>query len=48
MVASPEIIATQAREHVWKYFELHAHQRIAVVNVFLVISGALAAGMAAT
>ncbi len=48
MFASPEVAATQAREHAWKYFELHAHQRIAVFNFFLVISGTLAAGMAAT
>jgi len=48
MFASPEVTASQAREHVWKYFELHAQQRIAVFNFFLVLSGALAAGMAAT
>ena len=48
MFASPEVVATQAREHAWKYFELHAHQRIAVFNFFLVVSGALTAGMAAT
>ena len=48
MFASPEVTATQAREHAWKYFELHAHQRIAVFNFFLVLSGALAAGIAAT
>jgi hypothetical protein len=48
MFASPEVAATQAREHAWKYFELHAHQRIAVFNFFLVLSGALAAGIAAT
>lgn len=48
MFASPEVTPTQAREHAWKYFELHAHQRIAVFNFFLVISGALAAGIAAT
>lgn len=48
MFASPEIAATHAREHAWKYFELHAHQRIAVLNFFLILSGALAAGMAAT
>jgi cyanate permease len=48
MFASPEVAATQAREHVWKYFELHAQQRIAVFNFFLVLSGALAAGLAAT
>ncbi|MGL4573889.1 MAG: hypothetical protein ACRCV9_03780, partial [Burkholderiaceae bacterium] len=40
--------ATQAREHAWKYFELHANQRLAIFNFFLVLSGALAAGMAAT
>ena len=40
--------AANMREHAWKYFELHANQRIAVFNFFLVASGAIAAGLAAT
>jgi hypothetical protein len=35
-------------EHTWRYFELHAGQRMAVFNFFLVVSGAAAAGLAAT
>jgi len=36
------------REHSWRYFELHAGQRITVFNYFLFASGATAAGLAAT
>ena len=36
------------REHAWHYFELHANQRIAVFNFFLLTSGAIAAGLATT
>ena len=35
------------RNHAWRYFELHANQRIAVFNFFLVLSGLIAAGLAA-
>lgn len=35
-------------EHTWRYFELHAKQRITVFNYFLVLSGAVVAGLAAT
>lgn len=35
-------------EHAWKYFELHANQRITIFNYFLIISGALSAGLATT
>jgi hypothetical protein len=48
MNAPHDSAVTQSREHAWKYFELHANQRIAVFNFFLVFSGALAAGIAAT
>ena len=44
MIPSADTVVPQAREHAWKYFELHANQRIAVFNFFLVLS----AGMAAT
>lgn len=33
-------------EHAWRYFELHANQRIIIFNYFLVVSGALSAGLA--
>lgn len=35
-------------EHAWRYFELHANQRISIFNYFVVISGAVSAGIAAT
>ena len=35
------------RNHAWKYFELHANQRIALFNFFLVLSGFIATGLAA-
>ena len=35
------------RNHAWRYFELHASQRMAVFNFFLVLSGLIAAGLAA-
>lgn len=35
-------------EHAWRYFELHANQRIIIFNYFLIISGALSAGLATT
>jgi hypothetical protein len=35
-------------EHAWRYFELHANQRISIFNYFLVLSGAVAAGLATT
>lgn len=34
-------------EHAWRYFALHAQQRIAVFNFFLILSGLVAAGLAA-
>jgi hypothetical protein len=34
-------------EHSWRYFELHAKQRMTVFNYFLVLSGVIAAGLAA-
>ena len=42
--STPEVML----EHTWRYFELHANQRMAVFNFFLVMSGALAAGIAAS
>jgi hypothetical protein len=36
-----------ALEHAWRYFELHANQRMTVFNFFLVLAGLAAAGLAA-
>lgn len=38
---------TRSLEHAWKYFELHAQQRMTVFNFFLAISGLVAAGIGA-
>jgi len=38
----------RALEHGWRYFELHANQRMALFNFFLVLSGLVAAGLAAS
>ncbi|AHZ73256.1 hypothetical protein OU5_P0004 (plasmid) [Pseudomonas mandelii JR-1] len=35
----------RSMEHAWKYFELHAQQRMTVFNFFLAISGLIAAGI---
>jgi len=34
------------REHAWKYFDVHANQRMTVFNFFLVLSGLVSAGLA--
>lgn len=34
-----------ASEHAWRYFELHAQQRITVFNFYIAITGLLAAGI---
>lgn len=34
-------------EHAWRYFQLHATQRITVFNYFLLISGIVVSGLAA-
>lgn len=36
-----------ALEHAWRYFELHANQRMSVFNFFLVLAGLVSAGLAA-
>ncbi len=38
----------QSLNHAWRYFELHANQRMSVFNFFLVLSGIVLAGLAAT
>ncbi len=35
-----------ARQHAWKYFEIHAAQRMSIFNFFLVLSGLVLAGIA--
>lgn len=35
-----------AREHAWKYVEIHAGQRMSIFNFFLVLSGLVLAGIA--
>jgi hypothetical protein len=36
-----------ARDHAWKYFELHANQRMSTFNFFLILSGLALAGLGA-
>ncbi|HCF8639026.1 hypothetical protein ACV1FH_21785 [Klebsiella pneumoniae] len=38
----------RANEHVWRYFELHAQQRMTVFNFYIAITGLLAAGVGFT
>ena len=38
----------RASEHVWRYFELHAQQRMTVFNFFIAITSLLAAGIGYT
>jgi hypothetical protein len=35
-------------EHIWRYFELHAQQRMTVFNFYIAITGLLAAGIGFT
>ncbi|MFZ3153300.1 hypothetical protein [Pseudomonas sp.] len=35
-------------DHAWRYFELHANQRMTVFNFFLVATGLISAGIAAS
>ncbi|HHH1477421.1 TPA: hypothetical protein ACPZHS_004212, partial [Yersinia enterocolitica] len=37
-----------ASEHIWRYFELHAQQRMTVFNFYIAITGLLAAGIGFT
>jgi len=37
----------KALDHVWRYFALHAQQRISVFNFFIVLSGILSTGIGA-
>jgi hypothetical protein len=38
----------KALDHAWRYFALHAQQRISVFNFFVVLSGILATGIGAS
>lgn len=38
----------EAIEHAWRYFQLHAGQRITVFNYFIVFSGLILTGLAST
>lgn len=38
----------KALEHCWRYFQLHAAQRLTVFNFFVVLAGLMAAGLSAT
>src|ERR1700684_1089434 len=38
----------KALDHAWRYFALHAQQRISVFNFFVVLSGVLATGIGAS
>ncbi|GAB2930832.1 hypothetical protein [Hafnia psychrotolerans] len=38
----------RANEHVWRYFELHAQQRMTVFNFYIATTGLLAAGIGFT
>lgn len=35
-------------QYVWRYFELHSAQRMTLFNYYLIISGAISTGLAAT
>lgn len=42
-----EILAQRSIDHAWRYFELHAKQRMTVFNFYLAISGVFSAGIGA-
>ncbi len=44
---SAEVSADKALDHAWRYFTLHAQQRISVFNFFVVLSGIIATGIGA-
>jgi len=39
---------TEMLDHAWRYFQLHANQRMSVFNFFLVLSSVAVAGLAAS
>jgi ABC-type uncharacterized transport system permease subunit len=46
-MGNQEASARDMLEHAWRYFALHAGQRMSIFNFFLVLSGIVAAGLAA-
>jgi hypothetical protein len=44
---SSSITDKEILDHAWKYFTIHAQQRLLLFNVFMVSSGAIVAGLAA-
>ncbi|HBP5007864.1 TPA: hypothetical protein ACP31A_003218 [Pseudomonas aeruginosa] len=42
-----ESLAQRSIDHAWRYFELHAQQRMTVFNFYLAISGIVSAGIGA-
>lgn len=49
MTPTPSLVVAdkEVLEHAWKYFTIHAQQRLLLFNVFVVSSAATAAGLAA-
>ena len=43
-----ETAIARATDHAWRYFELHAHQRVTVFNYYIVFAGIILAGLAAS
>ena len=43
----PQHSADKGLDHAWRYFALHAQQRVSVFNFFIVLSGILATGIGA-
>lgn len=49
MITQEEFNRLEAmREHAWSYFQLHAQQRLTVFNFYIVLAGALTAGLVAS
>jgi hypothetical protein len=47
MSMKQELAIHEMLDHAWRYFELHAGQRMSLFNFFLVVSGVILAGLAA-
>ena len=47
VAGDPLLPADKALDHAWRYFALHAQQRISVFNFFIVLSGIVATGIGA-
>jgi hypothetical protein len=44
----PALSQKEMLDHAWRYFEIHANQRMALFNFFLVLSSFVAAGLGAS